>query len=66
MFGAISSNKENIIVFIAMLKGLRFTFDHEELVGYQQTIYVMFNVLSVFLSSILIIKGFAEHIEQQT
>lgn len=36
MFGAISSNKENIIVFIAMLKSLRFTFDHEELVGHQQ------------------------------
>lgn len=33
MFGAISSNKENIFVFIAMLKSLRFTFDHEELVG---------------------------------
>ncbi|XP_044041430.1 uncharacterized protein LOC122870998 [Siniperca chuatsi] len=31
MFGAISSNKEHIIVFIAMLKSLRFTFDHEEL-----------------------------------
>ncbi|CAJ1054927.1 uncharacterized protein LOC117805109 [Xyrichtys novacula] len=31
MFGAISSNKENIIVFIAMIKSLRFTFDHEEL-----------------------------------
>ncbi|XP_067347343.1 kit ligand-like [Channa argus] len=31
MFGAISSNKENLIVFIAMLKSLRFTFDHEEL-----------------------------------
>uniref|UniRef100_A0A3P8VQ49 Kit ligand n=1 Tax=Cynoglossus semilaevis TaxID=244447 RepID=A0A3P8VQ49_CYNSE len=31
MFGTISSNKENIIVFIAMLKSLRFTFDHEEL-----------------------------------
>ncbi|XP_034718855.1 uncharacterized protein LOC117938398 [Etheostoma cragini] len=31
MFGAISSNQENIIVFIAMLKSLRFTFDHEEL-----------------------------------
>ncbi|XP_029969259.1 uncharacterized protein LOC115404173 [Salarias fasciatus] len=31
MFGAISSNKENIIVFIAMVKSLRFTFDHEEL-----------------------------------
>uniref|UniRef100_A0A673C3H4 Kit ligand n=1 Tax=Sphaeramia orbicularis TaxID=375764 RepID=A0A673C3H4_9TELE len=31
MFGAISSNKENIMVFIAMLKSLRFTFDHEEL-----------------------------------
>lgn len=33
MFGAISSNKEHIIVFIAMLKSLRFTFDHEELVS---------------------------------
>uniref|UniRef100_A0A3P8VMA6 Kit ligand n=1 Tax=Cynoglossus semilaevis TaxID=244447 RepID=A0A3P8VMA6_CYNSE len=33
MFGTISSNKENIIVFIAMLKSLRFTFDHEELVS---------------------------------
>jgi len=33
MFGAISSNKENIIIFIAMLKSLRFTFDHEELVS---------------------------------
>ncbi|KAM3587904.1 uncharacterized protein V6R79_016671 [Siganus canaliculatus] len=31
MFGAISSNKEHIIVFIAMVKSLRFTFDHEEL-----------------------------------
>ncbi|XP_035470158.1 uncharacterized protein LOC118288303 [Scophthalmus maximus] len=31
MFGAISSNKENIIVFIAMLKSLRFTLNHEEL-----------------------------------
>ncbi|KAM4522998.1 uncharacterized protein V3H82_001370 isoform 1-T1 [Fundulus diaphanus] len=31
MFGAMSSNKDNIIVFIAMLKSLRFTFDHEEL-----------------------------------
>ncbi|XP_056223106.1 uncharacterized protein LOC130163194 isoform X2 [Seriola aureovittata] len=31
MFGAISSNKENIIVFIAMLKSLRFTYEHEEL-----------------------------------
>lgn len=36
MFGAISSNKENIIVFISMLKSLRFTFDHEELVSNQQ------------------------------
>lgn len=34
MFGAISSNKENLIVFIAMLKSLRFTFDHEELVSH--------------------------------
>ncbi|KAM4712369.1 uncharacterized protein FYW61_021279 [Anableps anableps] len=31
MFGAMSSNRDNIIVFIAMLKSLRFTFDHEEL-----------------------------------
>ncbi|MED6271772.1 hypothetical protein CHARACLAT_023741 [Characodon lateralis] len=31
LFGAMSSNKDNIIVFIAMLKSLRFTFDHEEL-----------------------------------
>ncbi|XP_041833820.1 uncharacterized protein LOC121634924 isoform X2 [Melanotaenia boesemani] len=31
MFGAISSNKDNIIVFLAMVKSLRFTFDHEEL-----------------------------------
>ncbi|XP_061618819.1 uncharacterized protein LOC133472257 isoform X2 [Phyllopteryx taeniolatus] len=31
MFGADSSNKENILVFIAMLKSLRFTFDHQEL-----------------------------------
>ncbi|XP_040029045.1 kit ligand-like [Gasterosteus aculeatus] len=30
-FGAVSSNRENTIVFIAMLKSLRFTFDHEEL-----------------------------------
>lgn len=32
-FGAVSSNRENTIVFIAMLKSLRFTFDHEELVS---------------------------------
>lgn len=32
MFGAISSNRENIMVFNAMLKSVRFTFDHEELV----------------------------------
>ncbi|XP_015235932.1 PREDICTED: uncharacterized protein LOC107088334 [Cyprinodon variegatus] len=31
MFGSMSSNKDNIIVFIAMLKSLRFTFEHEEL-----------------------------------
>nr|XP_015813696.2 uncharacterized protein LOC107384762 [Nothobranchius furzeri] len=31
MFGAVSSNKDNLIVFVAMLKSLRFTFDHEEL-----------------------------------
>ncbi|XP_068611653.1 uncharacterized protein [Brachionichthys hirsutus] len=30
-FGAVSSNKEHIIVFIAMVKSLRFTFSHEEL-----------------------------------
>lgn len=33
MFGANSSNKDNILVFIAMLKSLRFTYDHEELVS---------------------------------
>lgn len=33
MFGAVSSNRENIGVFISMLKSLRFTFDHEELVS---------------------------------
>ena len=32
MFGALSSNRENIVVFVAMLKSLRFTFDHDELV----------------------------------
>ncbi|XP_028306622.1 uncharacterized protein LOC114465665 [Gouania willdenowi] len=31
MFGTISSNKENILVFIAMVKSLRFTFDHQDL-----------------------------------
>ncbi|XP_037551886.1 uncharacterized protein LOC119428294 [Nematolebias whitei] len=31
MFGTNSSNKDNILVFIAMLKSLRFTYDHEEL-----------------------------------
>ncbi|XP_024148446.1 uncharacterized protein LOC112158951 isoform X2 [Oryzias melastigma] len=31
MFGAISSNKDTLAVFIAMLRSLRFTFDHEEL-----------------------------------
>uniref|UniRef100_A0A3Q3ALR5 Kit ligand n=1 Tax=Kryptolebias marmoratus TaxID=37003 RepID=A0A3Q3ALR5_KRYMA len=31
MFGTVSSNKDNIMVFITMLKSLRFTFDHEEL-----------------------------------
>ncbi|XP_013869936.1 uncharacterized protein LOC106521770 isoform X2 [Austrofundulus limnaeus] len=31
MFGTVSSNKDNIMVFIAMLKSLRFTFDHGEL-----------------------------------
>lgn len=33
MFGTVSSNKDNIMVFIAMLKSLRFTFDHGELVS---------------------------------
>lgn len=33
MFGSISSNREHIVVFITMLKSLRFTFDHEELVS---------------------------------
>lgn len=33
MFGAISSNREHIGVFVSMLKSLRFTFDHEELVS---------------------------------
>uniref|UniRef100_A0A674P2T0 Kit ligand n=1 Tax=Takifugu rubripes TaxID=31033 RepID=A0A674P2T0_TAKRU len=31
MFGAVSSNREQISVFISMLKSLRFTFNHEEL-----------------------------------
>ncbi|XP_057709728.1 kit ligand-like [Corythoichthys intestinalis] len=31
MFGTVSSNKENILVFISMLKTLRFTFDHQDL-----------------------------------
>lgn len=33
MFGALSSNREQIGVFISMLKSLRFTFTHEELVS---------------------------------
>lgn len=33
VFGAISSNREHIGVFVSMLKSLRFTFDHEELVS---------------------------------
>lgn len=33
MFGAVSSNREHIGVFVSMLKSLRFTFDHEELVS---------------------------------
>ena len=45
MFGAISSNKENIIVFIAMLKSLRFTFDHEELV--MVTLYFKVLIISM-------------------
>uniref|UniRef100_A0A8C8CHM3 Kit ligand n=1 Tax=Oncorhynchus tshawytscha TaxID=74940 RepID=A0A8C8CHM3_ONCTS len=32
VFGAISSNKDNIMIFITMLQNLRFKFDHEELV----------------------------------
>uniref|UniRef100_A0A674AXU2 Kit ligand n=1 Tax=Salmo trutta TaxID=8032 RepID=A0A674AXU2_SALTR len=32
VFGAISSNKDNIMIFITMLQNLRFQFDHEELV----------------------------------
>lgn len=47
MFGAISSNKENIIVFIAMLKSLRFTFDHEELVGNQQLKKLEYNKIII-------------------
>uniref|UniRef100_A0A674AZI2 Kit ligand n=1 Tax=Salmo trutta TaxID=8032 RepID=A0A674AZI2_SALTR len=31
VFGAISSNKDNIMIFITMLQNLRFQFDHEEL-----------------------------------
>ncbi|XP_051912192.1 uncharacterized protein LOC127594195 isoform X1 [Hippocampus zosterae] len=31
MFGAVSSNRENILVFVTMLKSLRFTFDNQEL-----------------------------------
>ncbi|XP_052347584.1 uncharacterized protein LOC118365893 [Oncorhynchus keta] len=31
VFGAISSNKNNIMIFITMLQNLRFQFDHEEL-----------------------------------
>lgn len=33
VFGAASSNREHIGVFVSMLKSLRFTFDHEELVS---------------------------------
>lgn len=59
MFGAISSNKDNITVFIAMLKGLRFTFDHEELVSnqgqtdwfYGDTVIVRYVLLSDFPGS---------------
>lgn len=32
MFGIASSNREEIGVFISLLKSLRFTFDHQELV----------------------------------
>ncbi|XP_068163322.1 kit ligand-like [Antennarius striatus] len=35
-FGAISSNKEHIIVFIAMVKSLRFTFNHDEVEAMMQ------------------------------
>lgn len=33
MFGAVSSNREQVSVFISMLKSLRFTLNHEELVS---------------------------------
>uniref|UniRef100_A0A8C8CLC0 Kit ligand n=1 Tax=Oncorhynchus tshawytscha TaxID=74940 RepID=A0A8C8CLC0_ONCTS len=35
VFGAISSNKDNIMIFITMLQNLRFKFDHEELATMQ-------------------------------
>lgn len=54
MFGTISSNKENIVVFIAMLKNLRFTFDHEELVS---NWIGLSNLGSVLGSHILHIQG---------
>lgn len=38
MFGAISSNKDTLAVFIAMLRSLRFTFDHEELVSIKSSL----------------------------
>ncbi|KAM9328794.1 uncharacterized protein KZ484_020165 [Pholidichthys leucotaenia] len=31
MFGAVSSNKDNVLIFITMIKSLRFTFDHDRL-----------------------------------
>lgn len=33
-FGNVSSNRENITIFITMLQGLRVTIDNEELVNY--------------------------------
>lgn len=36
MFGAVSSNRDDVNVFVTMLKSLRLTFDHEELVGNRQ------------------------------
>ncbi|XP_055761461.1 uncharacterized protein LOC129838495 [Salvelinus fontinalis] len=40
VFGAISSNKDNIMIFITMLQNLRFQFDHEELVMPEATMQV--------------------------
>lgn len=45
MFGTISTNKDNVLLFIAMLKSLRFTLDHERLVG-NQTLWCMLLIFS--------------------